>query len=385
MTDPPSSIPIVDREAALHDETFMARALRLAALGRHASPNPMVGCVLTDIHGVKVSEGYHVAPGMRHAEADALYKLPSGIAPHTAYVTLEPCSHYGRTPPCADALIRAGVRQVFVAMEDPDARVSGQGIRRLRDASVVVHVGLLESRARELNAAYIKHRVAGLPYVTLKMAVTLDGKIATASGDSRWISSKTSRLSVHRQLRDRCDAILTGVGTVLADDPALNTRLRHGRNPLRVIVDSELRTPESARVVQMAREDGKTLFATTKRASTKTQETFQSLGCQIIICKEDDAGRVSLSDLLASLGTRGDIVGVLVEAGAGIGGALIGDKLVDRLAWYIAPKIVGSTNAPGPIGGPGVSLMADASQWHIQNVRRCGIDIVIDARWVECS
>ena len=381
-----------------HDR-HMRRALRLAGLGRHASPNPMVGCVIVDAHGYVVGEGYHHAPGGPHAEIWALRSAgmaqptssPSrvgrgaeergGVGPGaTAYVTLEPCSHFGRTPPCANALVEAGVARVVIAMTDPDRRVSGRGIEILRAAGIDVIVGVLEAEARALNAAYVKHRVSGLPWLILKSAMTLDGKIATSTGDSKWISSPIARAAVHRQLRDRCDAILTGVGTILADDSLLTTRLaRGGRNPWRVIVDSRGRTPVDATAVRQSREDGRTIIATTAAAPQSTLETFAESGCQVIVCGDDGRGRVDLRDLMERLGTRGDMIGILAETGGDLSASLVEGGLVDRWVLFVAPKIAGGSAAPGPIGGIGVSGMSAARHVNKWRVSRCGPDVRIDA------
>lgn len=365
------------------DHYYMRRALRLAALGRHASPNPMVGCVLVDDAGRIVGEGWHPQPGQAHAEVFALRDAGAAARGTTAFVTLEPCSHHGRTPPCADALLAAGVRRVVAAMTDPDPRVGGQGLERLRDGGVDVTVGVGEAEARALNAAYIKHRTSPVPWVVLKTAMTLDGKIATETGDSKWITSSVARRAVHRQLRDRCDAILTGVGTVLADDPALTTRLgqRQGRDPWRVVVDSRLRTPLDAQVVRQAAEDGKTILAATAVADPARRDLLLSLGCQVIVCESDDAGRVSLPDLIGRLGTRGDMIGVLVESGGTLVAGLLSANLVDRWVCFVAPKVAGGRAAPGPVGDLGVALMRDARAVSFRRVRRCGPDIVIDARF----
>ncbi len=364
------------------DHYYMRRALRLAALGRHASPNPMVGCVLVNDAGRIVGEGWHPQPGQPHAEVFALRDAGVLARGATAFVTLEPCAHHGRTPPCADALLAAGVRRVVAAMTDPDPRVGGQGLERLRAGGVEVSVGVGEAAARALNAAYLKHRTTGLPWVVLKTAMTLDGKIATETGDSKWITSPVARRAVHRQLRDRCDAILTGVGTVLADDPALTTRLMHrqGRDPWRIVVDSRLRTPLDAQVVRQAAGDGKTIFATTALADPARRDLLLSSGCQVLVCG-DDAGRVSLPDLMRRLGTRGDIIGVLVESGGALAAGLLSASLVGRWLCFIAPKVVGGRAAPGPVGDLGTALMRDARAASFRRVRRCGPDIVIDARF----
>jgi diaminohydroxyphosphoribosylaminopyrimidine deaminase/5-amino-6-(5-phosphoribosylamino)uracil reductase len=365
------------------DYHYMRRALRLAALGRHASPNPMVGCVLVNGAGQIVGEGYHPQAGQPHAEVFALRDAGEKARGATAFVTLEPCSHHGRTPPCADALLVAGVTRVVAAMADPDPRVGGQGFEKLRAGGVEVIVGTGEAEARALDAAYLKHRTTGLPWVVLKTAMTLDGKIATATGDSQWITSPVARRAVHRQLRDRCDAILTGVGTVLADDPALTTRLTHklGRNPWRIVVDSHLRTPLDAQVVRQAANDGKTILAVTPDADLARCELFTARGCHILTCEADSAGRVSLPDLMCRLGTRGDMVGVLIESGGTLAAGLLQAALVDRWVAYIAPKVMGGADAPGPIGGLGIAAMNDARAVSFRQVRCCGPDIVIDARF----
>ncbi len=368
----------------MHEDLYyMRRALRLAALGRHASPNPMVGCALVDDAGRIIGEGWHPQPGQPHAEVFALRGAGEKARGATAFVTLEPCSHHGRTPPCTDALLAAGVRRVVAAMTDPDPRVGGRGLERLRAGGVEVAVGVGEAEARALNAAYLKHRTTGLPWVVLKTAMTLDGKIATETGDSRWITSPVARRAVHRQLRDRADAILTGVGTVLADDPALTTRLAHkeGRNPWRIVVDSRLRTPPGAQMVRQTVEDGKTILATTAVSDPARRDALLASGCQVIVCESDDAGRVSLPDLMRRLGTRGDIIGVLVESGDALAASLLSANLVDRWVCYIAPKVVGGRTAPGPVGELGVALMRGARAVSFRQVRRCGPDIVIDARF----
>lgn len=361
----------------------MSRALRLAVLGRHASPNPMVGCVLVGSDGTIVGQGFHPRAGEPHAEIFALREAGERAKGATAYVTLEPCAHHGRTPPCADALIKAGVSRVVVAIEDPDLRVAGQGIARLQGAGIPVEVGLCADAAARLNAAFLKQRRTGRPYVTVKVAMTLDGRIATASGDSQWITSPTTRLWVHRQLRDRADAILVGVGTILSDNPALTTRLpsRNTRNPLRIIVDSRLRTPPKSQVARLAGFDGKTLIAHVAGADQSLAEKLERAGVKLVPCAADNSGKVSLSDLFARLGTSGDILSVLVEGGAEVIAGLFAERLVDRYIATIGMKIAGGRDAPGPVGGPGLSALMDGAlpiaNWQ---TRRSGPDLVIDAR-----
>ena len=366
----------------LLDEKYMRRALRLATLGRHASPNPMVGCVIVNDAGQIIGEGFHPQAGQPHAEVFALRQAGEKARGAAVYVTLEPCAHHGRTPPCAEALLAAGVKRVVAAMIDLDPRVGGQGLERLRQGGVTVTDGVLEAEARALNAAYIKHRTTGLPWGVLKTAMTLDGKIATSTGDSKWITSAIARKAVHRQLRDRCDAVLTGVGTVLADDPALTTRLRHksGRNPWRIVVDSHLRTPIDAQIVRLAGEDGRTIIATTSGANRASRAELISRGCQVLVC-DSSAGRVDLADLMRQLGTRGDMIGVLIESGDTLAASLLSAGLIDRWINYLAPKVVGGPNSPSPIGDLGITRMAQARPVSFQQVRRCGPDIVIEARF----
>ena len=370
----------MEQEMNTQDEQWMNRALRLAVLARHASPNPAVGCVLVNPEGVKVGEGYTQPPGGAHAEVMALRMAGEKARGATAYVTLEPCAHHGRTPPCADALIAAGVTRVVAAVPDPDARVGGRGLARLAQAGVDVTVGVGQGRARALNGPFFKHRTTGLPWVTLKTAMTLDGKIATRTGQSQWVTSLISRLCVHRTLRDRCDALLTGIGTVLADDPFLTTRLVHkqGRNPWRVIVDSRARTPIGARVVQQGRADGRTIIAVTEAAGTEQTNALTQAGCRVLVCHSDASGRVSLADLLARMGTQGDIIGVLMEGGAELAASALHAGLVDRWLAFIAPKVVGGNAAPGPIGGAGAATMDEALGVKVTQITRCGPDIRIN-------
>ena len=366
----------------MHDDaTYMRRALRLASLGRHASPNPMVGCVLVSVAGQIVGTGWHPKAGEPHAEVFALREAGPSAQGATAFVTLEPCSHHGRTPPCADALLAVGVKRVVCAMADPDGRVAGQGFAKLRAGGVEVSVGLLEAEARALNAAYLKHRLVGVPWIVLKTAMTLDGKIATAAGDSKWITSPISRLAVHRQLRDRCDAIMTGIGTVLADDPSLTTRLTHkaGRNPWRIVVDSHLRVPLDSQIVRLAG-DGRTLIAALSEADPARRAALEERGCRVVLCDPRE-GRVDLHDLVYQLGTRGDMIGVLVEGGEQLAASLLTAGLADRWLAFVAPKIIGGRDAPGPVGGLGVMQMADAEAVRFRKIRRCGPDMIIDARF----
>ncbi len=363
---------MVDRTES--DERFMRRALALArrALGR-TSPNPMVGAVVAR-EGRVIAEGYHHAAGKDHAEIDALRHAAEDVAGATMYVTLEPCSHYGRTPPCADALVARKLGRVVVGMEDPDSHVRGRGIEKLRAAGIEVTAGVLEDECRALNRSYIKHRTTGLPWVTLKFAESLDGRIATATGNARWISSPESRKLAHR-LRARHDAVLAGIGTVLADDPELTVRLVRGRNPLRIILDSGLRIPLTARVLG-GQERATTVIAAGKGADPVKGASLKERGIEVVTVAADGQGRPDLKALLAALGKR-DVTSLLVEGGAGVLTSFLRQGLADRIIAFVAPKLIGTgTEAVGDLG---VEEVAKAVQLRFERSYRCGPDLVVEA------
>lgn len=352
---------------------MMRRALVLARKGKgRTSPNPAVGCVLLR-DGEIVGEGWHRKAGTPHAEVHALRAASESARGADVFVTLEPCSHHGRTPPCADALITAGVARVFIGMQDPNPLVSGKGIAALRSAGIPVECGLLEKECRLLNEPFIKHVTTGLPFVMLKSAMTLDGGTATASGDSRWITSEKSRRYVH-MLRAMVDAVMVGVGTVIADDPQLTCRMGvRGRDPLRVIVDSRLRTPKNAALFSLD-SPAKTLLATIEGDSPQAAE-FEARGAEILRCREKD-GRVDLADLLARLGSRG-IQSVLLEGGREVAGAALRRGLIDKFLLFYAPKLLGG-DGYGLFAGAGPARMADAHALRDLVVRRFGQDILVE-------
>lgn len=343
------------KSAYLQDEHFMKRALELAvqAAGR-TSPNPLVGCVIVN-NGQVVGEGYHQKAGTPHAEIHALTAAKDLAHGATAYVTLEPCSHYGRTPPCADALIKSGIKRVIVAMEDPNPLVSGRGIKRLREAGIEVDVGLLAAEASAMNEVFCKFITTKFPFVIYKTAMTLDGKIATETGDSRWVSNEESRRYVH-QLRDRYDVILVGSETVLRDDPALTCRLPGGKDPVRLIVDGKLRLPEHSKVLS-ASKNSPCIIATTQAASSEKVKFFNSLE-QVEVWQYPTPRHVPLKELLQDL-VRRSWTSVLLEGGGGLAGALIQEKCVDKIECFIAPKLVGG-NGPAPLSGLHVKYMKEA-------------------------
>jgi len=353
------------------DRAFMKRALTLARRGR-TSPNPMVGAVVVR-DGRIVGEGYHPRAGEPHAEVFALDRAGALAKGADLYVTLEPCCHQRRTPPCTEAVIRSGVRRVFAAMTDPNPEVGGMGIEILRSAGIEVQVGLMESEARKLNEAYIKRVTSGLPFVLWKAAMTLDGKIATRTGDSRWITGERARKEAHR-LRSKYDAVLVGVGTVLADDPELTARgIRGAANPLRVVADSNASTPPRARVLSAAAE---TLIAVTRKASEAQVEALHKAGAGMLVLP-DSGGRVDLRALMAELADRG-LNSVLLEGGGELAASMLDLGLVDRGLIFIAPKIVGGRSAKTPIEGEGIELMSRALGVSRPRIRRFGDDTALE-------
>ena len=357
------------------DERFMTRALELAARGRgRVEPNPMVGAVLAQGDAV-VGEGYHERFGGPHAEVNALAQAGPRARGATLYVTLEPCCHYGKTPPCTRAVVAAGVSRVVAAVQDPFAAVAGQGFRELAEAGIEVSVGLLEAESRALNAPYFKLRTLGLPFFTAKWAMTLDGKTATRSGDSRWVSSEASRLYVH-ELRSLADAVLVGVGTVLADDPTLTSRIPNARNPRRVVVDSSARTPLDSQLIRTL-DQAPVITAVSEDAPRDRVSRLESAGCQVLVlpARQD---RIDLDTLARRLGAM-ELTNVLSEAGGILTAALLEARLIDRVVVFLAPKLVGGKDAPGAIAGLGIDRMADAIALEGVELRQLDQDILVQA------
>jgi diaminohydroxyphosphoribosylaminopyrimidine deaminase/5-amino-6-(5-phosphoribosylamino)uracil reductase len=348
----------------------MRRALRLAERGcGHVSPNPLVGAVLVR-DGEIVGEGAHLNVGGLHAEAHAIAAAGDRARDSTLYVTLEPCSHHGRTPPCAEAVIKAGIRHVICAVEDPDEAVSGRGYQLLRAAGVKVESGLLEAAAQRQNAAYMKHRRTGLPHVTLKLGQSLDGVIATRSGDSRWITSERSRRHAHK-MRAHMDAIVVGAGTVMADDPRLDVRLVRGPNPKPFIVDGKLRTTPGACVFS----ERQGVLLTGKSAPVERLEEFRR--AQIEVWAFDDIdGVIDLQAVVARAGEQG-IMSMLVEGGRTLAAAALRDRIVDEVVVYVAPLVIGE--GVSAIGDLGVDRLAQAIHLDEVRTRRLGADLLYTA------
>ncbi len=359
----------------------MTQALRLAAKGLgQTSPNPMVGSLVVK-NGRIVGRGYHQGPGQPHAEILALKQAGSRAKGATLYVTLEPCCHLlKRTPPCVPAVIQSGVKEVVVAMTDPNPMVKGRGVASLRRAGIVVTTGIAGEEALQLNRDYLHWVRTGRPYVILKAGMTLDGKVATAKGESRWITGPLARRELHR-LRGQVDAVLVGVGTVLKDNPSLTARLSDRpvklapKQPLRVVLDSQLRTKPTARVC--ATQDlAKTLIATTSRAATSRRRLLELAGVEVVSLSAKN-GQVPLRALMALLGKRG-ITSVLIEGGSTVNAAALRAKLVNHVLLYLAPTLMGGQDAKAMIGGRSPKRLAQALALHHVTVRRIGDDVVVE-------
>jgi diaminohydroxyphosphoribosylaminopyrimidine deaminase/5-amino-6-(5-phosphoribosylamino)uracil reductase len=343
----------VDRES--DDSFWMRRALAEAERGQGAvEPNPLVGAVVVQ-DGRIVGVGHHARFGGPHAEVVALQAAGAAAREATLYVTLEPCCHHGKTPPCTEAIRRAGIRRVVAALTDPFPRVAGGGFEALRSAAIEVESGRLETEARRLNAPYLKLLATGRPYVIAKWAMTLDGKTATATGDSRWISGPRARSLVHA-LRGRMDAIVIGIGTVLADDPQLTARPPGPRRAARVVLDSAARLPLESRLVRSARETP-VWVAVTDRADAERRAALTARGCEILAVP--GSGRVPIVPLLEELGRR-RVTNLLVEGGGTVLGAILDAGQVDAVDVFIAPILAGGAAAPGPAGGAGCQRIAEA-------------------------
>lgn len=365
----------------------MARALQLARRGRYTTqPNPRVGCVLLR-DGVVVGEGWHERAGTPHAEVHALRAAGERARGATAYVTLEPCSHHGRTPPCADALIAAQVVRVVVAMTDPNPLVAGQGLAKLRNAGIAVEVGVLEAEAQALNEGFVRRMTTGRPLVRLKLAQSLDGRTAMRSGESQWITGPAARRDVQR-LRAQSGAVITGVETVLADDPALNLRVADWIDwpeglvpvqPLRVVVDSRLRTPATARLF---RTDGPVVIATVAESVDAQPDAVAALraaGAEVWALPADAAGRVDLAALLARLG-QAQVNEALVETGPTLAGTFVAQGLVDELVLYQAPTLLGSDARP--LLDLPLMRMAEQRRLRVIEQRQVGDDVKLVLRFL---
>ncbi len=362
-------------ERQLSAEKYMKLALGLARRGLGwTSPNPMVGAVLVQGNLI-IGRGYHRRFGDNHAEVNALQNATAEPAGATLYVTLEPCCHHGKTPPCVDAIISNKIESVIIGTLDPNPEVNGKSVKILNENGIETRVGVMEEECHELNEAHFKYMTTGLPLVTLKFAQTLDGRIATASGDSQWISSEEFQKLAHR-LRSVNDAVLVGINTVLADDPQLTVRLVRGRNPTRIIMDSRLRTPPKSKIVRTCNV-APVIIAAAERADTRKVSQLRGLGVEVLEIQSDASGGIDLKHLLQALGER-DISSLLVEGGAKVITSFLHHKLADRVVVALAPKIMGK--GIDVVGELDITRISQALKLTFQKISRAGDDIVIEAR-----
>ena len=370
----------------MNHEQYMRRALELARRGEgHVSPNPMVGCVVVK-DGRIISEGYHEKVGEYHAERNALLRCEEDPAGADLYVTLEPCCHYGRTPPCTEIIIEKGIGRVFVAAMDVNPLVAGKGVQTLRDAGIEVVTGILEQEAMDLNEVFYHFFETHRPFVAMKYAMTLDGKIACYTGDSQWITGETARAYVHH-LRKRYSSILVGITTALKDDPMLNCRTEEGVDPVRLVADSQLRLPTDSRLAQTAKDIPTWVFTTEETLrSAKGREradALNRLGVDVIPCgyagATDHHSRIDISNLLSILADR-DIDSVLVEGGGTVNASFLEAGLVDRVYAFLGPKLVGGEESRSPIEGSGVPRMEAAVELEDIELQQFDDDFMITGR-----
>lgn len=357
------------------DEKYMLRAIELAMKGEGSvNPNPLVGAVIVKNNKI-IGEGYHKRYGDNHAEVNAFENAKEDVKGATMYVTLEPCSHYGKTPPCAKRVIEEGINKIIIGSNDPNPLVSGKGIEMMRKAGIEVVTEFLKEKCDEINEVFMKYIVDKKPYVLMKCAMFLDGKIATVTGDSKYISSEESRAEVHR-LRNKYKGIMVGVNTIINDNPKLTCRLEGGRNPIPIVVDSNLRTPIDSYIVKNANELN-TIIATISNDDDRKNE-YINKGVNVIQVNSEN-NRVDLNDLMDKLGKL-KIDGILLEGGAELNYSALESKIVDKVCMYIAPKIIGGKEAKTPVSGSGILSLKQAYCLKDMNIRKVGCDVVIEGK-----
>ena len=363
-------------EITQRDLHYMRHALELAKRGAgHVSPNPMVGAVLVKDDRI-IGEGWHEHIGGLHAERNAFKNCTEDCTGATIYVTLEPCCHWGRTPPCTDAILEHKIARVVVGCLDPNPLVAGKGLRILRDAGISCVSGVLENECHAVNEVFFHYITTKTPFVVMKYAMTLDGRIAAYTGDSKWVTGETARLHV-QETRKRLSGIMVGIGTVLADDPMLNCRIETGVDPIRLICDSQLRTPLDSQLVRTAKEIPTWIFCA--HAQPERVTALEEAGVRVVSLPDADGKRVDLRAVMNYLGEQ-QIDSVLLEGGGTLNGEALRLGLVHKVQAYIAPKLIGGASAHGPVGGPGIAKMADALQLADLTITRLGEDILIEGR-----
>ena len=362
-------------QATARDERFMAQAIELArrATGR-TRPNPLVGCVVVRDNEI-VGRGYHACAGEAHGEIAAMNDVDGSLEGCQLYVNHEPCCHVGRTPPCTDAILEAGIDRVVVGTIDPDPRVSGKGLEILRDAGVDVDYGVLEEESRRLNAPFFKYITDGLPWVAAKWAMSLDGKIATRHGDSRWITGESARQKVH-QLRDHHDAILVGKQTLLDDNPRLTCRREGGRDPVRFVVDARLEAPPDHRVFNHPDSTETTVVLSGTDADDERRRRLEDRPVEVVTLPTDERGWLEPTAILEAIAER-ELLSVLVEGGGALLGSLFDSSHVDYAYAFIAPRLIGGNQAPTPLGGDGISSMDDCLDLRSSTVEQLATDVLV--------
>ncbi|WP_372751774.1 bifunctional diaminohydroxyphosphoribosylaminopyrimidine deaminase/5-amino-6-(5-phosphoribosylamino)uracil reductase RibD [Labilibaculum sp.] len=360
---------------------YMQRAFELAQKGiGRVNPNPLVGAVIVRDNEI-IGEGYHEYFGGPHAEVNAFRSATKLVEGATMYVTLEPCSHYGKTPPCAEAIVKHKIAKVVIGMLDPNPLVAGKGVKILEENGIEVEFGFLCEELSELNRVFLKYIQKKTPFVVMKTAMTLDGKIASYTGDSRWVSNDKSRRRVH-ELRNELSAIMVGVNTVIADDPMLTTRLdgKEGRNPIRIVVDSKARIPLQSKILNSS-DVAKTIVALTENADARKIKQIEDLGNLVLQIKSRNE-RVDLQNLLVKLGQEG-IDGILLEGGASLNFSALQTGIVDEVISFIAPKIIGGASAKSPVGGEGIEFMKDAIELQNIEIHQLGKDLMLTGKIIK--
>ncbi len=354
-------------------QKYMERAIQLAQLGRgHTNPNPMVGAVIVKNNTI-IGEGYHQYYGGLHAERNAFANCTENPSGADLYVTLEPCCHYGKTPPCTDIIIEKNIKRVFIGSDDPNPLVAGKGIEKLKQNGIEIYTDILKSQCDELNTIFFHYIKTKTPYVVMKYAMTADGKIATYTGDSKWITAEQARKQVH-YMRNALSGIMVGIGTVLADDPLLNCRIDGGKNPIRIICDSTLKIPLDSQIVKTASEI-KTIIAYAQKNEQKQNE-LQKAGIQLLYLTNEQ-NRVDLNALMIELGKQ-CIDSILLEGGATLNECALQCGIVNKIMVYIAPKIFGGSQAKSPVEGKGIAIASQAYGLYLNNIKKIGQDILLE-------
>lgn len=355
------------------NERFMNLAIELAKKGiGKVNPNPLVGAVIVK-DGKIIGQGYHKRYGDGHAEVNAFKSINEDATGATMYVTLEPCAHYGKTPPCVDRIIENKISKVVIGMLDPNPLVSGKGIEKLKNAGIEVEVGILEEECKKINEVFIKYITTKKPFVVMKTAMSLDGKISTKTGESKWISSEEARLHVHT-LRNKFSGIMVGINTVMKDNPELTCRIVEGNDPIRIIVDSTLRIPMESKILE--NHDNKTIIATTEKADITKAKKLIKNNIKVLIINEKN-GQVDLNELMRKLGEL-NIDSILLEGGATLNYSALEENIVDKVMMYISPKIIGGEMSKTPVGGNGIDKLNNAFKLENITTRNVGEDILVE-------